>query len=87
VPWAATSRTSGTARTTPTSQLELVRTAGAVALMPGLTLPPDDPALAVRDVADAVVSRRLMVLTRDTPTAPALAAFLATVRDQADRLR
>jgi len=68
-------------------QLELVRSAGAVALMPGLTLPPDDPALAVRDVADAVVSRRLVVLTRDTPTAPALAAFLATVRDQADRLR
>jgi hypothetical protein len=33
-----------------------------------------------------VVSRRLMVLTRDTPTAPALARFLATVRDQAGRL-
>jgi DNA-binding transcriptional LysR family regulator len=67
-------------------QLELVRAAGAVALMPGLTLPPDDPSLAVRDVAEAVVSRRLMVLTRDTLTAPALTTFLATVRAQASRL-
>ncbi|NYJ04592.1 LysR family transcriptional regulator [Petropleomorpha daqingensis] len=64
-------------------QLELVRAAGAVGLLPGLTLPPGDPALAVRDVAEAVVSRRLMVLTRDSPTAPALGAFLATVRDRA----
>jgi DNA-binding transcriptional LysR family regulator len=67
-------------------QLELVRAAGAVALMPGLTLPPDDPSLAVRDVAEAVVSRRLMVLTRDTLTAPALTTFLAMVRAQASRL-
>jgi DNA-binding transcriptional LysR family regulator len=67
-------------------QLELVRTAGAVALMPRLTLPPSDPALAVRDVAEAAVGRRLVVLTRDSPTAPALGTVLAAVRTQARRL-
>jgi DNA-binding transcriptional LysR family regulator len=67
-------------------QLELVRTTGAVALMPALTLPAADPTLAVRDVAQAVVGRRLMLLTRDRPTAPALTTFLAAVRDQARRL-
>ncbi|MGY1630875.1 LysR family transcriptional regulator [Geodermatophilus sp. SYSU D01186] len=67
-------------------QFELVRTAGAVALMPALTLPAADPALAVRDVAGAVVGRRLVVLTRDQPTAPALDTFLAAVREQTRRL-
>jgi DNA-binding transcriptional LysR family regulator len=67
-------------------QLELVRTAGAVALMPALTLPAADPALAVRDVAESVISRRLMTIVRDGPTAPAVSTFLAAVRDQADRL-
>jgi DNA-binding transcriptional LysR family regulator len=67
-------------------QLELVRSAGAVALMPALTLPAADPALAVRDVAETVISRRLVVITRDGPVAPALGTFLAAVRDQAQRL-
>jgi DNA-binding transcriptional LysR family regulator len=67
-------------------QLELVRTAGAVALMPALTLPAGDPALAVRDVAETLISRRLVVITRDSPTAPALDTFLSAVRDQARRL-
>lgn len=67
-------------------QLALVRTAGAVALLPPLTLPDTDPALAVRDVAEAVVSRRLILLTRDQPATPALAAFLAAVRQQGHRL-
>jgi DNA-binding transcriptional LysR family regulator len=67
-------------------QLELVRTAGAVALMPPLTLPAADPALAIRDIAEAVITRRLVVITRDSPTAPALDTFLAAVRDQAHRL-
>jgi DNA-binding transcriptional LysR family regulator len=67
-------------------QLELVRHTGAVALLPALTLPAADPALAVRDVAGAAVRRRLVVLTRDQPTAPALGAFLAAVTDGARRL-
>jgi DNA-binding transcriptional LysR family regulator len=68
-------------------QLELVRTTGAVALMPALALPATDPALAVRDIAEAAVTRRLMIITRGSPTAPALDAFLAAVREQARRIR
>ncbi|MFI5484831.1 LysR family transcriptional regulator [Micromonospora echinaurantiaca] len=67
-------------------QLELVRVAAAVALMPLLTLPADDPALAVRDVAEATLRRRLVVVTRDSPPAPALTALLAAVTDQARQL-
>jgi DNA-binding transcriptional LysR family regulator len=63
-------------------QLELVRVAAAVALMPALTLPDDDPALAIRDVAEATLKRRLVVVTRDNPPAPALTAFLAAIADQ-----
>jgi DNA-binding transcriptional LysR family regulator len=68
-------------------QLELVRTSGAVALMPALTLPTGDPTLAVRDVEEVTISRRLMVLTRDRPTGPALSTFLAAVTEQAHGLR
>ena len=68
-------------------QLELVRTTGAVTLMPPLALPPADPTLAIRDIAEAAVSRRLMVITRDSPTAPALGTFLAAVRELGRRLR
>jgi DNA-binding transcriptional LysR family regulator len=64
-------------------QLELVRTTGAVALMPTLALPVADPTLAIRDIAEAAITRRLMIITRDGPTAPALDAFLTTVREQA----
>ena len=64
-------------------QLELVRTTGAVALMPTLALPVADTALAIRDIAEAAVTRRLMIITRDGPTAPAADAFLTTVREQA----
>jgi DNA-binding transcriptional LysR family regulator len=67
-------------------QLDLVRSAGVVALMPALTLPAADPALAVRDVAEAAVSRRLVVITREGPMAPALSAFLTAISDQAHRL-
>jgi DNA-binding transcriptional LysR family regulator len=67
-------------------QLELVRTAGAVALLPALTLPAVERALAVREVAEAEVRRRLMVITRDGVTPPALNVFLAAVRAQAGRL-
>jgi DNA-binding transcriptional LysR family regulator len=64
-------------------QLELVRVAAAVALMPALALPDDDPALAVRDVAEAALRRRLVVVTRDTPPAPALTTLVEAVTDQA----
>jgi DNA-binding transcriptional LysR family regulator len=67
-------------------QLELVRSTGAVALMPAVTVPAADPALAVRAIAEAAITRRLMVITRDTPTAPALATFLTAVRTQARQL-
>ncbi|MBO3741691.1 LysR family transcriptional regulator [Actinoplanes flavus] len=68
-------------------QLELVRAATAVALMPALTLPGDDRALAVRDIAEATLMRRLVSATRDTPPAPALTAFLAAVTEQAHQVR
>jgi DNA-binding transcriptional LysR family regulator len=70
----------------PDVQLDLVRTTGAVALLPTLALPGEDMALAVRDVADTVIRRRLMIVTRDSPTAPALDTYLAAVRDQVHRL-
>lgn len=67
-------------------QLALIRAAGAVSLMPTLTLPAADDALAVRDVAEASIRRRLVVVTRDSPTAPALRTFLAAVNEQAQIL-
>ncbi|MFD2766218.1 LysR substrate-binding domain-containing protein [Micromonospora eburnea] len=67
-------------------QLELVRVAAAVALMPALTLPAHDPALAVRDVAEAALRRRLVMVTRDSPPTPALTALLTAVTDQAHKL-
>lgn len=67
-------------------QLALVRSAGAVALLPAMALPAADPALAYRDVADVELGRRLVVVTRDGPLAPALRAFLAEVTEGAHRL-
>jgi DNA-binding transcriptional LysR family regulator len=64
-------------------QLELVRAGAAVALMPPLALPSGDPALAIRDIAEATVRRRLVAATRETPPAPALIALLAAVTDRA----
>jgi DNA-binding transcriptional LysR family regulator len=63
-------------------QLELVRVGAAVALMPPLTLPAHDPALAIRDLAEGTLKRRLMAVTRDTPPGPALTALLTAVRNQ-----
>ena len=54
--------------------------------MPALTLPANDPALAIRDVAEATLRRRLVVATRDSPPAPALTALLTAVTDQANEL-
>ena len=56
------------------------------ALLPALTLPSADPALAVRDIADVVIRRRLMIVTRNSPTAPALNTFLDAVRDRTHQL-
>jgi DNA-binding transcriptional LysR family regulator len=67
-------------------QLELVRVAGAVALLPALALPAADPAIAVRDVAEARLGRRLVAVTRDTPPTPALTAYLKAVTDHARTL-
>jgi DNA-binding transcriptional LysR family regulator len=64
-------------------QLELVRVGAAVALMPPLTLPARDPALAVRDVAEASLKRRLMAVTRATPPASALTALLTAINEHA----
>jgi DNA-binding transcriptional LysR family regulator len=66
-------------------QLELVRAGAAVALMPPLAMPAHDPALAVRDIAESTLRRRLMTATRDTPPAPALTAFQREVTAQARR--
>jgi DNA-binding transcriptional LysR family regulator len=68
------------------TQLALVRSTGAVALLPAMTLPGDDPTLAVRDVADGIVGRRLSLITRDGPQAPGLRAYLDEVRAVAGRL-
>ncbi|MGY1755095.1 LysR family transcriptional regulator [Blastococcus sp. SYSU D01042] len=62
-------------------QLELVRVARAVALMPALTLPAADPALAVRDVAEGTVRRRLMVATREGSPGPALRTVVTAVEE------
>jgi DNA-binding transcriptional LysR family regulator len=67
-------------------QFDLVRAARAVALMPPLTLPEDDPTLAVRDVAEGTISRRLVLVLRDSPTTPALDSYLQAIRDQARAL-
>jgi DNA-binding transcriptional LysR family regulator len=62
-------------------QLELVRVGAAVALMPPLALRGEDPDIAVRDIAETALQRRLVAVTRDTPPAPALTALLAAVTD------
>jgi DNA-binding transcriptional LysR family regulator len=67
-------------------QLELVRATGAVALMPALSLPAGDPALSIHDVEEVTIGRRLMVLTRERPAAPALSTFLTAITEQAHRL-
>ncbi|MER7206477.1 LysR family transcriptional regulator [Streptosporangium sp. NPDC000239] len=67
-------------------QLELVRAATAVALMPTLSLPGDDPALAIRDIAETTLRRRLVAVARDTPPTPALTALLTAVTDQVRKL-
>jgi DNA-binding transcriptional LysR family regulator len=68
-------------------QLELVRSTGAVALLPALALPAADPSLSFHPVAETALGRRLLVVTRQGPAAPALRAFLGAVSAQVERLR
>jgi DNA-binding transcriptional LysR family regulator len=64
--------------------LELVRSAGAVTLMPDLVGMRDDDALAVRDVAEGTLHRTVFTLTRSTSAErPALTAFRAALRTAA----
>lgn len=67
-------------------QLELVRDTGAVALLPPLTLPQHDATIAIRRIADAAVSRRLVLITREGQQAPSLQAFTQAVRGVAHSL-
>ncbi|MEU4693651.1 LysR family transcriptional regulator [Actinoplanes sp. NPDC023714] len=67
-------------------QLELIRRTGAVGLLPALALPAADPAVACRDVAEKRLFRRLFVVTREGPGAPALTTFLSALRDVATLL-
>ncbi|MEU4680287.1 LysR family transcriptional regulator [Micromonospora sp. NPDC023737] len=64
-------------------QLELVRAEAAVALLPALTLPAEDRALAIRDIAETTLKRRLVAVTRDIPPAPALTSFLSAIIQRA----
>lgn len=64
-------------------QLEIVRTARAVALMPSLAVRLDDPTLAIRHVAGGTIARSLLLLTRDQPTPGALAQVLDSIRTRA----
>jgi DNA-binding transcriptional LysR family regulator len=64
-------------------QLAVVRHAPAVALLPLLNLPPEDPTLAYRPVAETDLGRRLFTVTRDRPMSPALTAFLSVVTERA----
>lgn len=67
-------------------QLELVRLTGAVALLPGLTLPPAADGVVIRDVAGVTISRRLVAVMREGARSPALSAFATAVADEARRL-
>lgn len=68
-------------------QLELVRHAGAVTLLPELTLPAGDPTLALRPIDGAEPGRSLYTVTRRSPGSPALRHFLAALTDHAAKLQ
>lgn len=63
-------------------QLELVRSLGAVALLPRLVLPADDT-VAIRSVAGTELGRSLVLVTRDGPASPALTALVHALRGRA----
>jgi len=59
--------------------LELVRTAGACALLPDLVLAHGAPGVAVRSPAEGKIGRELFLVTRRART-PAAAAVAAALR-------
>lgn len=67
-------------------QLEVVRHAGAVALLSDLSLPEEDPEIVVRDVAGAELGRHLFMVTRTGMRPPALREFVADLRAVAGAL-
>mgnify|MGYP003288328824 CR=1 FL=1 len=62
--------------------LELVRTAGACALLPDLVLGYGSPGVAVRDLAEGPIGREVFLLTRATRT-PAVDAVAAALKNAA----
>jgi len=62
--------------------VELVRTAGACALLPDLVLGYDAPGVVVRDPAEGAIGRAVYVLTRRTRN-PAVAVVTAALQTQA----
>ena len=64
------------------TQLDLVRRTGAVALLPAIALPQDDPTVVVLDVAGEGLGRTLLAMTREGPRSPGLEALLDAVRRQ-----
>ena len=64
--------------------LELVRTAGALALLPDLVLGLGAPGVAVRPLAEGTIGREVFVFTRATRT-PAVAAVARALADAAAR--
>lgn len=68
------------------TQLELVRTTGAGALLPGLVLAHPAPGVVVKPLADASIAREVFLLTRAART-PAVAAVAEALRAAARRER
>lgn len=66
------------------TQLELVRTTGAGALLPDLVLAHSAPGVVVRSLAEGSVGREVFLLTRAART-PAIAAVATALRRAADR--
>jgi len=64
--------------------LELVRSAGTLALLPDLVLGLGAPGVAVRPLAEGAIGRDVFLLTRASRT-PAVAAVAAALRDAAAR--
>ena len=63
--------------------LELVRTAGAAALLPDLVLAPGATGVAIRQPAEGAIGREVFLLTRRSRT-PAVAAVAAALHAAAD---
>jgi DNA-binding transcriptional LysR family regulator len=66
--------------------LELVRTAGACALLPDLVLGYDAPGVVVRDAAEGTIGRTVYLLARTSRT-PAVEAVTTALREQAGLAR